>query len=50
MTELSIATTGATKIAVPPDDLTALKGSLRGARLFAGRCRATTRRGRSGTR
>ena len=31
MTELSIATTGATKIAVPPDELNALKASLRGA-------------------
>ena len=31
MTELSIATIGATKITVPPDDLEALKGSLRGA-------------------
>jgi FAD/FMN-containing dehydrogenase len=31
MTELSIATNGATKIAVPPDDLSALKTSLRGA-------------------
>jgi FAD/FMN-containing dehydrogenase len=30
MTELSIETTGATKIAIPPDDLQALKAGLRG--------------------